>query len=278
MLSIGSRKEKPASGSTTVTLNPGLADLADAWRRRQLALYFAWSETRARYRRSVLGPFWLVLSTVIGVVGLGFIWSTLLKVNQREFIPSLTIGLVTWQLISGSIVEATGVFSRSGGSILNIKLPTFLFSLQLLFRHLINFSHNLLVVLVVLLIYPEHFTPMLFLALPGLLIVAISLLATIQILGFFGARYRDLEPLVSSFMPILFFLSPVIYQARQLGGLEYVMEFNVLAHWIRLIRDPFLGFPPQWDSYAIALAIMAAVWLAAIWLTSIRGHRLPYWV
>jgi ABC-type polysaccharide/polyol phosphate export permease len=261
-----------------VTLQIGFADLSNAWSRRQLALYFAWSETKARYRRSALGPLWLVFSTIIGVVGLGFVWSTLLKVDRHEFIPSLTIGLVTWQVISGCVTEATGVFSRNAGSVLNIKLPTFLLSLQLLFRHLINYGHNLLVVLAVFLIYPDHFSPTLLLAVPGMLIVAVSLLATIQLLGFFGARYRDLEPLVNSFMPILFFLSPVIYQARQLGRAQVIMEFNPLAQWIRIVRDPVLGFVPGWDSYAIAIAMAAAIWVAALWVTSIRGHRLPYWV
>ena len=260
------------------TLAPGLADLRSAWKRRQLALYFAWTETLARYRRSVLGPLWLVFSTVIGVVGLGFVWSTLLQVQQREFIPSLTVGLVTWQLISGSIVEATGLFPNNSSLILNIKLPTFLISLQLLFRHLINYAHNLIVIAVVLVVYPEHLTPMVLLAVPGMAIVAASLFGAIQILGFLGARYRDLGPLVGAFMPILFFLSPVIYQSRQLGQAQFIMEFNPLAHWIRLVRDPVLGFAPGPDSYAIGLAIMAGIWLLAVWVTSARGHRLPYWV
>lgn len=259
-------------------LSPGIADLGAALRRRQLALYFAWTETLARYRRSVLGPLWLVFSTIIGVLGLGFIWSTLLKVDQREFIPSLTVGLVTWQLISGAIVEAAGVFPRNAGSILNIKLPTFLLSLQLLFRHLINYAHNLVVVVAVLLMYPEHLTPTLLLAIPGMIIVAVSLLGVIQFIGFFGARYRDLEPLIGAFMPILFFLSPVIYQSRQLGPMEFIMEYNVLAHWIRLARDPILGHVPGWDSYVLAIAIMVAIWAAALWVTSAKGHRLPYWV
>jgi ABC-type polysaccharide/polyol phosphate export permease len=38
----------------------GLRDLREALARFPLALYFAWSDTRARYKRSVLGPFWLL--------------------------------------------------------------------------------------------------------------------------------------------------------------------------------------------------------------------------
>jgi ABC-type polysaccharide/polyol phosphate export permease len=259
-------------------LQVGFSDLAEAWRRRQVALYFAWTETLARYRRSLLGPIWLVLSTLIGVGGLGLVWSALLKINAREFIPSLAVGLVTWQLISGAIIEATTVFSRAGASILNVKLPTFLMSFQLLFRHLINFAHNLAVVLLVLIVYPDHLNGAAFFAIPGLLIVAVSLAGVIQLFGFFGARFRDLEPLIGSFMPILFFLSPVIYQARQLDGMEYLMEFNPLAHWIRLIRDPMMGVFPTVGSYLSAIAILAAIWAAALWITSSRAHRLPYWV
>jgi ABC-type polysaccharide/polyol phosphate export permease len=260
------------------TLQPGIDDLIAAWSRRQVAFYFAWTETLARYRRSVLGPFWLVGSTMVGVLGLGFVWSALLRVEQSDFVPSLAAGLVTWQLISGVITESAGVFSRSANSILNIRLPSFLISLQMLFRHLINFGHNLLVVLIVFLIYPQHFTPWLLLAVPGLLIVALSLLGTIQLLGFFGARFRDIEPLIGSFMPILFFLSPVIYQSRQLGDAQLVMAFNPIAHWIHLVRDPLLGQPPSLTSYAVAIAIGAVIWGLALWITASRGHRLPYWV
>lgn len=261
-----------------MNLAVGLADLAAAWKRRQVALYFARTETLARYRRSVLGPLWLVLSNAIGVAGLGLVWSALLKVEPRDFVPSLTVGLVTWQLIAGALQDGATVFSKAAGSILNIKLPTFYHALQLLFRHLINLGHNLVIVAVIFLIYPDNFGPLILLSLPGLLIVSVSLLGVIQFLGFVGARFRDIEPLVASFLPILFFLSPVIYQARQLGTLQYIMEFNVVAHWIRLIRDPALGMMPGLDSYLVAIGIMVVIWAAALWLTSTREHRLPYWV
>jgi len=261
-----------------LNLSAGIDDLVRAWRRRQVALYFAWTETVARYRRSVLGPFWLVGSTAIGVLGLGYVWSTLFQADRSEFIPSLTAGLVLWQFISGALSEASSVFPRNAGAILNVRLPSFLLSLQMLLRQLINLGHNLVVVLAVFLIYPQHLSPTALLAIPGVALVALSLLGLIQLIGFLGARYRDLDPLISSFMPILFFLSPVIYQARQLGDAYLVMQFNPVAHWIHIVRDPLLGQVPSLDSYAITLAIGLLAWLGALWVTSSRGHRLPYWV
>jgi ABC-type polysaccharide/polyol phosphate export permease len=256
----------------------GLRDLYDALSRLPLALYFAWSDTKARYRRSVLGPFWLVLNTSIGVVGLGFIWSTLLNSNKSEFIPSLTIGLVVWQMLSGCLAEAPGIFYRQISQIKDINLPSFFISLQVILRQLINVGHNFVVVVVVFIIFPDHLSSTALLAIPGLIIVLLNLLWVIQLLGLIGARYRDLEPLIVAFLPILFFLSPVIYRASQLGDLQTVMLFNPLAYWIGLIRDPVMGIVPSLGSYVYALVVLAVGWTVAIQTTSRKRHRLPYWI
>jgi ABC-type polysaccharide/polyol phosphate export permease len=256
----------------------GLLDLTQALKRLPVALYFAWSDTKARYRRSVLGPFWLVLSTLVGVVGLGVIWSVLLKVEKAEFIPSLTIGLVVWQMISGCIAESPSVFYRQAAQIKDINLPSFFLSLRLILRQLINLGHNIFVFVVVVMIYPEHASLIALLGIPGVLLLILNLLWVVQILGYIGARFRDLEPLIVAFLPILFFLSPVVYRASQLGPLQSTMAFNPLSYWIGLVRDPLLGVIPSPGTYILALATTVVGWAAALWLTASRRHRLPYWI
>ena len=76
------------------------------------ALYLAWIDTRARYKKSVLGPFWLTFGNLIGVLGLSVVWANLLKEDMRTFVPSLTIGLIVWQLVAGTIGEGATTFVR----------------------------------------------------------------------------------------------------------------------------------------------------------------------
>ncbi|MGN6487710.1 MAG: ABC transporter permease [Devosia sp.] len=256
----------------------GAADLLAAWKRRQLAIYLAWSETVARYRRSTLGPLWLVLGTAVGVTGMGFVWSILLNQDMPSFIPSITVGLVVWQFISGVVTDSAGMFVRNSTMLVNIRMPVFLITFQAFGRHLINLAHNLVVVLAVFLIFPQYNSWTALAALPGLLIVSINLIAVMQLVGIVGARYRDLEPLIASFFPILFFLSPVIYRPGQLGGAEVVMAFNPITHYIRVIRDPMLGEIPSFESYLIVLALTGVSVLLSIWLTGSRAYRLPYWM
>jgi ABC-type polysaccharide/polyol phosphate export permease len=260
------------------TIAEGVADLMAAWKRRQLAVYFAWSETVARYRRSTLGPLWLVLGTAVGVTGMGFIWSILLDQEMESFIPSITVGLVVWQFISGVVTESPGMFVKNATMVVNIRMPFYLITLQSFGRHLINLMHNLVVVLVVFIIFPHYNSWTSLLALPGLLIVSVNLIAIMQLIGIVGARFRDLEPLILAFFPILFFLSPVIYRPGQLGAAEAVMAFNPIAHYIRVIRDPMLGIVPSAESYLIVLALTAVTVALSLWMTGSRCYRLPYWM
>jgi ABC-type polysaccharide/polyol phosphate export permease len=256
----------------------GLVDLFRALERWQVAFFFAWSDTKARYKRSVLGPFWLVFGTLVGVAGLGLIWSVLLKIDRSEFVPSLTIGLILWQMIAGCVSEGATIFYRQAALIKDINLPSFFLTMQLIFRQLINFAHNMIVFVLVILIFPKHLSFAAFLAAPGLILVILNLIWVVQIFGYIGARFRDLEPLIVTFLPILFFLSPVVYRASQLGPLETMMTFNPVTYWIGLIRDPLLGVVPDPKTYILALAVTVAGWMAALRLTAIRRHRLPYWI
>lgn len=51
---------------------------------------------------------------------------------------------------------------------------------------------------------------------PGLLLVVLNLYWLMHGLGLVGARFRDIELLISSIVPLLFFISPVIYRADRL--------------------------------------------------------------
>lgn len=58
------------------------SDIVRALANMPAALFLSWSDTKARYKRSMLGPFWLTLGTAIGVGRLGFVWSTLFNMDK----------------------------------------------------------------------------------------------------------------------------------------------------------------------------------------------------
>ena len=63
-----------------------------------------------RYRRSLIGPFWLTLSMGIMVGTVGLIYGQLFKVEASSYLPYLTVGLLVWGLISSCISDGCQTF------------------------------------------------------------------------------------------------------------------------------------------------------------------------
>ncbi|MEL6436537.1 MAG: ABC transporter permease [Pseudomonadota bacterium] len=260
--------------------------VAEGWREEvvpsfkslELALLLAWNDTQTRYRRSFLGPFWLVLGTAIGVGGLGYVWTRIFDIDPAVFIPSLSIGLVLWYYFTASIIEGSSHFSVKRDILLNMKYPTMLLAIQLVMKQIVTFGHNFLFVIVVLIIYRYSFGLNLLVALVGFVLVSINLLALVQLIGYLGARFRDLEPLVNAIMQPLFFLTPVIFRPEQLGVNSAILLFNPLAHWIAIVRDPIMGEAAPTISWYASIGTAIFGWLACLYITGAKRHRLIFWV
>ena len=82
-----------------------LADIVDGARNYPVWWILAWQDIRQRYRRSVLGPFWITLTMMATIAGMGPLYAALLKIDARDFIPYLALGLIAWGLVSSIILE-----------------------------------------------------------------------------------------------------------------------------------------------------------------------------
>ncbi len=80
---------------TTATRNRwAMADIAGGIRLWRLAWALGWLDIRLRYRGSMLGPFWLTISTGVMVAALGVLYSTLFKIDLRDYLPFLALSQV----------------------------------------------------------------------------------------------------------------------------------------------------------------------------------------
>ena len=89
----------------------GLRDLWQGWRDyRELWLTVGLFDIRKRYRRSVLGPFWITISLLAFILGLGFIYSPLVGGGTASFLPFVAFGFIAWQFISQLVLDGCNVF------------------------------------------------------------------------------------------------------------------------------------------------------------------------
>jgi ABC-type polysaccharide/polyol phosphate export permease len=256
----------------------GATDIAEGLRKSNVALFFAWGDTKSRYRRSGLGPLWIVLSTAVSVAGLGFLWSSLLNDDPAKLVPSLTVGLVVWQFIAGCITEAPSLFIRNAHFIRNMTVPYSLFLLQLIAKQIINLAHNSLVILAVLVALQPNLDKTQLLLLPNLLLVICNLAWVAILIAIFNSRFRDVEQIVGAVMPLFFFLSPVIYRPSQLQFGQWMIWLNPFSYLITLIRDPIMGQTPPNFVYVVTLTSLLLGGAFTVYqLGKVRG-KIPFWL
>jgi ABC-type polysaccharide/polyol phosphate export permease len=242
------------------------------------AIYLAWSDTKARYKTSVIGPFWPTLSNVLGVLCLGLVWGHLLKQDMDTFIPQLTVGLIVWQLIAGVLTDGPSTFTRHGGMIRNVAMPSWFFAVRALSKHLINLLHNVIIIVGVMWYYQVPLTANTWLLVPGLLLVTLNLYWLLHGLGLAGARFRDIELLINSLVPLLFFISPVIYRADSLPAALNVVWLNPFSYMIEAVRTPILGGAPPILTWTV-LVVMLLVGGSLTWVYQrTQGKNLAFWV
>lgn len=92
----------------------GLAwhDLESAIARWQLWAYLGLQDIKLRYRRSLLGPFWITLSMGITIVAVSILYARIFHTDLQNYLPFFTIGFILWNFIATLIIEGCTVFDQ----------------------------------------------------------------------------------------------------------------------------------------------------------------------
>jgi ABC-2 type transport system permease protein/lipopolysaccharide transport system permease protein len=237
-----------------------------------------WNDILQRYRRSLLGPFWLTASMAIMVVTLGLLYAKLFRTPIKDFLPFVCVGLLVWTFISSFLLEGGTLFTGSESYIKQIKLPYSVYVLRSAWSKLIIFAHNLVIyfgVIICLGIWPGMVG---FLALPGLLLVTINGALLSLLIGMVSARFRDIPQLIASGVQIVFFVTPIMWKPDLLQDRGYIAALNPFFHMIELVRAPLLGSSPSLASY-LAVFVITVINVAVVGAFFVRFRsRIAYWV
>src|SRR5580765_273080 len=96
-----------------------------------------WQDIKQRYRRSVIGPFWLTISYGAMIAGMGPLYGRLLQQNVSGYFSYLAIGFVVWILVSGIMTDTCNAFIAAEGTIKQMKLPLSIHVLRVVWRNIL---------------------------------------------------------------------------------------------------------------------------------------------
>ena len=277
----------PAPVSDSQTYRRAFGDLRTGFNQRELWLHLGWQDIKQRYRRSVIGPFWITIATGVQAIAMGRLYSVLLDIDLREFLPHVTVGLIIWNLISAAILEGGDVFVANEGLIKQLPSALSVHVYRLVWRQLLLLGHNLLIyVIIIAIFWPPgglHWTVIF--AIPALVLILLNAVWVSILFGIIATRYRDIAPILGSFVTLMFFMTPIVWTTSglvQMGGeaakRAKLVEINPLFHYLDIIRAPLIGEDQQAYHWYIVLGFTVVGWALAIVALKKYRARVPYWV
>ena len=265
------------------TFGRALGDLTDGFAKRELWLHLGWQDIKQRYRRSVLGPFWITIATGTMAVALGALYSTLFHLPLAEHLPYVTLGLIIWNLINAAILEGADVFVANEGLIKQLPTPLSVHVYRLVWRQFILFAHNIIIFVIIAIIFPQpwKWTDLSFI--PALALIAVNCVWVALCFGILATRYRDISPLLVSLVQLLFYMTPIIWNDQTLrdqgaGGWAKIIEFNPLLHYVDIVRAPLLGADQELRHWVVVIVLTIVGWIVTAFAMRQYRSRVPYWV
>ena len=245
----------------------------------KLNLWRAWQDTKGRYRRSVLGPYWLTMATFTFIFGYSLLAGILFKRDLTEFLGYIAAGIVTWQFISGNLVEGSKIFVANLSEINSARVNFLDFPFKLLLRGFITFLHGLPIVLIVI-YFTDGFTMYTPFFLLGLTIMALTLFPLSIALGTLAARFRDIEQVVAMIVQFFFYMTPIIWKTETLGtGMgRWLALANPFYYELTIVREPLLGVPVPLNIWLGAVVVMILAWIFSLIIYTRFRQRIPFWV
>jgi len=240
--------------------------------------HLAWHDIKQRYRRTTLGPFWMVISTAAWIAGMGFVFEKLFGMDMEVFFPYMSVGIVIWVVLSLVLTEAPSHFVANAELIRSVNVPLSIHAFRVTFRHLITFLHNFPTIIGIMIFFSIDLNLSTLLFIPGLIIVTLNVVWVNICLGLLGARYRDISQAMTSIMQPAMFCTPVFWNIDILGGHRWAAEFNPLYHFIEILRAPLLGGAPSLQNYAVTILLCVVGWLVTIILFARYRGRIQYWL
>jgi lipopolysaccharide transport system permease protein len=231
---------------------------------RDLLLTLVGRDMKLRYKRSILGIAWSLLTPLAQLAVFYLTFDVLLPLNIPNYPAFLFSGLLAWNWFQGSLYQATSAIVDNRDLIKRPGFPAAILPAVTVSSNLIHFLLALPILFIFLLLGGTGLTSAI-LALP--LVIVIQFVLTLSLAYFtatFYVTFRDTQHLLGVLLNLFFFLTPIFYKSSDLPAqYQTFYRLNPMVHLIESYRAILLtGILP--DGISLLLLTVVAIAILAL--------------
>lgn len=219
-------------------------DVRELFRARQLLLLLSRRDITVKYRQTIVGAIWIFAGPLSSAGLFSFVFGSVADLSSGD-IPYFAFsyaGLLGWNLFSTAINGTSNALTSNSALVTKIYFPRLTLPLSALASAVINAAISFVVMLGLLAIFDVGFTWRL-VTVPAWMTLALLLaVGAGLILGSFAVTYRDVSYIAQVLIPLLMFLTPVVYALDEVpSDAQDLYLLNPIATVIEGFRWSLLG-------------------------------------
>jgi ABC-2 type transport system permease protein len=232
---------------------------------RELIRNLVTKDLKLKYRDSVLGFLWSLANPLLLILVYSFVFGHILRGGPANFAYFLMVGILPWNFFAQSLMMSTGSILDNGTLIRKVAVPMEVFPITTVLFNLAQFLLALVIFFPMAWLFfkvPLAWSWLNFF--PILVVQIVFTLGLSFIISTATVFYRDVRHFIEIFLMLVFWLTPIIYDAQLAPALlQRVLYMNpfsyfILAYQDALYRNVFSSLE-QW----VVIMLLAAVFLAA---------------
>ncbi len=186
----------------------------------------------------MLGIAWSLLNPLLQLIVLRFVFSYILPLDIENYTLFLFIGLLVWTWLSSSLIASTTSIVDNRGLIRRPGFPAGILPVVSITSNLIHFLLSLPIVFLIVLISGLSLK-LTILLLPAIIILQFVFTLSISIfLSIFQVTFRDTQHLISVFLFLWFYLTPIFYDIGLIPEqYRLLYTLNPMVHIVEAYRS-----------------------------------------
>lgn len=241
--------------------------LKGAWKYRQFILNSIKNDFRARFARSKLGGFWMVLHPLAQVLMYAAVLSAVLSAklpgmdSRFAYALYITAGILAWTLFTDLISRCLTLFIENANLLKKVAFPKICLPLIAAGSAVLN-SLILLTCILVIFVLMGHQLTVHIVWLPLLILITVGMgLGLGLILGVMNVFIRDVGQAVPILLQFGFWFTPIVYMVDIIPeGYRGLLFINPMYHLVSSFQN-VLVFHRQPDSTGIWIVVAVALLL-----------------
>ncbi|MAF65525.1 MAG: ABC transporter [Planctomycetes bacterium] len=204
---------------------------------RDLLFELVVRDMKLRYKRSFLGILWTLVNPLMQLFVYDFVFRVLFQVKTPNYTAYLFIGITSWNWFQTAVLEATGAILSNPDLIRQPGFPTAILPNVTVGSHLVHFLITL-PILFGLVLYNSIPLTAAVLWLPVVILIQYLLTLGFALIGAcMHVRFRDTQYLLSVFLMLAFFLTPVLYELSMVPERYHrYYRMNPMTHMVDAYR------------------------------------------